>query len=335
VPRSTVGKHGSPSYPPNPLLQCERSVPDGLVNPRQKTHEYGVHDSAHHHRFSDVQSTDKEPRKRTRRSKRSRNMKAKTAHLTSQGSSGPTTPSHSLYESRSTSPSHSVLHPPAASHSVPASHCSSLSCSCASSQSPTPPNGIPCPMPYEHWAVPAQHVMIPAQYLSHPHPVYLAPAYPFAHHPSAFNPVLLSQSPKPHSCPSAPISVAQPMPLYVQQSSESPPFRTHPSYHPNPFPNTIRDTAYDHYPRTNAAATESVHHQATQTSDCPSSSNMFGFTAHTPGWRRAGRPRMNMTSPEPDSHSTASPTCSSQRMPTKRASFADEPEPVGKRARKG
>jgi hypothetical protein len=329
VPRSTARKHGSPSYPPNPLPQCEWRVPDGLLNPRQETHEYGVHDGVHHHRFSDVQSTDKKPRKRARRSKRSRNMKAKTTHLTSQDSSGPPTPSHSLYESRSTSPS----------HSVPASHCPSLSCSCARSQSPmspkTSPNGIPYTMRYEYLAVPAQHVMVPAQYLSHPHPVYLAPTYPFAHHPSTFNPVLLSQSPKPHSCPSAPISVARQVPLYVQQSSESPPFRTHPSYHPNPFPNTIRDTAYDHYPRTNAAATESVHHQATQTSDCPSSSNMFGFTAHTPGWRRAGRPRMSMTSPEPDSHSTASPTCSSQRMPTKRASFADEPEPVSKRARKG
>jgi hypothetical protein len=300
MPRSTVGNQGSPSYHPTPSPKREQSAPHGLLGVGHETYGHDIHVSAQHHQFGGVQSIDKEPCKRTRRSKRSRNKKAKRMHVTSQGSSDP-----------STSPSHPVLHPPVVSHPAPTPHFSPSSYSCAGSPSPKiSPDDIPPPMsngPY--WTVPAQHIMVPAHHQSLLHPVYMAPAYRFAR-------------------PSAPIPVTQPLSPYIQQLSGSPPFCTHFWCYPNTYADTpIRGTTYDRHPHTDAAATESVHHQTMQTSGRPSSSNLPTFT--TPSWREGG-PRIGMTSLEADLPLPASPSCSS-RCTTRRPSL---PEPVIKRARR-
>jgi hypothetical protein len=75
MPRSTVGNQGSPSYHPTPSPKREQSTPHGLLGVGYETYGHDVHVSAQHHQFGGVQSIDKEPRKRTRRSKRSRNKK--------------------------------------------------------------------------------------------------------------------------------------------------------------------------------------------------------------------------------------------------------------------
>jgi hypothetical protein len=341
----TTCNHGSPCtgigvpvYPPGTPSQGEQGVSHGPLDAKHGAYEkYDVQDGDQRHQLSDVRSINKKKGKKARRSKKFRNTYATTTHMTPHAPPHPCIPSNSLYEHRPTSVSPCMFHSPLAPYSVPASHCSLSPHPRARSQlSPSPktlhhaPNGIPSPMPYgQYWPIPAQHMIIPAHYPSHLHPVSLATSYPFVH-PAASDPTVLSPSPELRCYPSEPISIAQPVPIHWPSDL---PFRTHSLNHPSSYPEApAGDTFYGPHPHTNAAANGSVCHRAAQTPDCPPSGKFPQFD--TGSWRYEEHSGMNTMPQEATSSSRASPTWSSQRTTTRKASVADEPERANKRARK-
>jgi hypothetical protein len=223
------------------------------------------------------------------------------------------------------------------------------------------PNGASSPVPnMHHWAPSAPLnpcvTMIPTHYQPQPSPAYWTTTYtivqPVPISPSFMPPESQLYSPTPHP-------VAQPVPFgpsFISPESrlyspaprpaagpvfgsasfiQPPPESHHALYHhsPNPF-TPSRDIYYNTHPHMGTTTPATAHYQTAPTPDHFPSRDLPSHALPRSGWLHEGRSGMIGTE---TSSEAISPTLRERlkRETAQRVSYADMPEPVSKRSRRG